>query len=197
MSQDHNHLNHATWECKYHVVFTPKYRKKVLFGQIRRHLGTVFHELARRKECKIEEGHLMPDHVHILISIPPKYSVAEVIGYLKGKSSIWVAQNVERKLRNFLGHKLGEGLLRFDRRAGRGDDPNLHQKSGDGGQAVGSAAVEARILIKSPIPHLLSQNPRILHNRLWRFPFKPPALLGVIGLNEILTMCSLRSAVIQ
>src|SRR5579863_10113453 len=72
---------------------------------IRRHLGTVFHELARRKECKIEEGHPMPDHVHILISIPPKYSVAEVIGYLKGKSSIWIAQNVERKLRNFLGHK--------------------------------------------------------------------------------------------
>jgi putative transposase len=70
MSQDHNHLNHATWECKYHVVFTPKYRKKLLFGQIRRHLGTVFHELARRKECQIEEGHLMPDHVHMLISIP-------------------------------------------------------------------------------------------------------------------------------
>jgi putative transposase len=102
MSQGHNHLNHATWECKYHVVFTPKYRKKVLFGQIRRHLGTVFHELARRKECQIEEGHLMPDHVHILMLIPPKCSVAEVIGYLKGKSSIWVAQNVERKARNFL-----------------------------------------------------------------------------------------------
>ena len=67
MSQDHNHLNHATWECKYHVVFTPKYRKKLLFGQIRRHLGTVFHELAKRKECKIEEGHLMPDDVHMLL----------------------------------------------------------------------------------------------------------------------------------
>jgi putative transposase len=105
MSQSHNHLNHATWECKYHVVFTPKYRKKALFGQIRRHLGTVFHDLARRKECKIEEGKLMSDHVHILISIPPKYSVAEVIGFLKGKSSIWIAQNVERKVRNFLGHK--------------------------------------------------------------------------------------------
>ena len=119
MSQGQIHLNHATWECKYHVVFTPKYRKKLLFGQIRRHLGTVFHELARRKECQIEEGHLMSDHVHILISIPPKYSVAEVIGYLKGKSSIWVAQNVERKLRNFLGPQiLGEGLLRFDCRAG-------------------------------------------------------------------------------
>ena len=56
-------------------------------------------------ECQIEEGHLMPDHVHMLISIPPKYSVAEVTGYLKGKSSIWIAQYVERKLRNFLGHK--------------------------------------------------------------------------------------------
>ena len=92
MSQDHNHLNHVTWECKYHVVFTPKYRKKLLFGQIRRHLGTVFRELAQRRECKIEEGHLMPDHVHMLI-------------HLKGKSSIWIARNVERKLRNFLGHK--------------------------------------------------------------------------------------------
>ena len=105
MSQSHNHLNHATWECKYPVVFTPKYRKKVLFGHIRRHLGTVFHDLARPKECQIEQGHLMPDHVHILIAISPKYSVAEVIGFLKGKSSIWIAQNVERKVRNFLGHK--------------------------------------------------------------------------------------------
>ena len=105
MSEDHNHLNHVTWECKYHVVFTPKYRKKLLFGQIRRHLGSAFRELAQRKECQIEEGHLMPDHVHMLISIPPKYSVSEVIGFLKGKSSIWIAQNVERKLRNFLGHK--------------------------------------------------------------------------------------------
>ena len=113
MSQDRNHLNHATWECKYHVVFTPKYRKKALFGQIRRHLGTVFRELAQRKECKIEEGHLMPDHVHMLISIPPKYSVAEVIGYLKGKSSIWIAQNVERKLRNFLGHKFWARAISF------------------------------------------------------------------------------------
>ena len=105
MSQAYNHLNHATWECKYHVGVTPKYRKKMLFGQIRRHLGTVFHDLARRKECQIEQGRLMPDHVHILITIPPKYSVAEVIGFLKGKSSIWIAQNVERKARNFVGHK--------------------------------------------------------------------------------------------
>ena len=105
MEAEYNHLNHATWDCKYHVVFTPKYRKKLLFGKIKRHLGQVFHDLARRKECRIEEGHLMPDHVHMLISIPPKYSVAQIIGYMKGKSSIWIAQNVERKMRNFLGHK--------------------------------------------------------------------------------------------
>src|SRR5436190_4832428 len=105
MEAEFNHLNHATWECKYHVVFTPKYRKKLLFGKIKRHLGQVFHDLARRKECRIEEGHLMPDHVHMLISIPPKYSVAQIIGYMKGKSSIWIAQNIERKMRNFLGHK--------------------------------------------------------------------------------------------
>ena len=104
MTQQH-HQNHATWECKYHVVFIPKYRKKAIFGVIKKRLGDVFHELARRRESKIEEGHLMPDHVHMLISIPPKYSVAEVIGFMKGKSSIWIAQNVERKARNFTGHK--------------------------------------------------------------------------------------------
>ena len=73
--------------------------------KIKKNLGAVFHDLARRRECRIEEGHLMPDHVHMLVSIPPKYSVAEVIGFIKGKSSIWVAQNVERKARNFTGHK--------------------------------------------------------------------------------------------
>src|SRR5580704_19380078 len=155
MSQDQNHLNHATWECKYHVVFTPKYREKLLFGQIRRHLGTVFHELARRKECKIEEGHLLPDHVHILVSIPPKYSVAEVIGYLKGKSSIWVAQNVERKARNFLGHKFWARDY-FVSTVGRDEEMRLHQESADGRSAVGSVAAGARLLIRS---HLLSQSP--------------------------------------
>ena len=100
-----NHLNHSRWECKYHVVFTPKYRKKVLYGLIRRELKDVFHRLARQKECIIEEGHLMPDHVHMLISIPPKHSVSQVLGFLKGKSSIWIAQNISNKQRNFVGHK--------------------------------------------------------------------------------------------
>jgi putative transposase len=138
MEAEFNHLNHATWECKYHVVFTPKYRKELLFGKIKRHLGQVFHDLARRKECRIEEGHLMPDHVHMLISIPPKYSVAQIIGYMKGKSSIWIAQNVERKMRNFLGPQiLGTGVLCHDRWPGRGSDPGLHQKPRTGRSATG------------------------------------------------------------
>ena len=100
-----NNLNHSTWDCKYHVVFTPKYRKKVLYGTIRRDLRDVLHRLAKQKECTIEEGHLMPDHVHMLIAIPPKHSVATIVGFLKGKSSIWVAQNIANKPRNFVGHK--------------------------------------------------------------------------------------------
>jgi hypothetical protein len=74
--------------------------------KIKRHLGQAFHDLARRRECRIEEEHLMPDHIHILISIPPKYSVAQIIGYMKGKRSIWIAQNIEREMRNFLSHQI-------------------------------------------------------------------------------------------
>jgi putative transposase len=87
------------------VVFTPKYRKKVLYGLIRRELKDVFHRLARQKECHIEEGHLMVDHIHMLMSILPKHSVSTIIGFLKGKSSIWIAQNIKNQRRNFLRHK--------------------------------------------------------------------------------------------
>ncbi|QOC23780.1 IS200/IS605 family transposase [Wenzhouxiangella sp. AB-CW3] len=96
-------LSHSKWECKYHVVFIPKYRRKALFGQLRRHLGEVFHRLARQKESRIEEGHLMPDHVHMLISIPPKYAVSQVVGYIKGKSAIHIARNYGERKRNFVG----------------------------------------------------------------------------------------------
>ncbi len=96
-------LQHTQWECKYHVVFIPKYRKKVIYGQLRRELGGVFRELARQRESEIEEGHLKPDHVHMMISIPPKYSVAQVIGYIKGKSAIHVARNFSERRRNFVG----------------------------------------------------------------------------------------------
>ena len=119
MEVEFNHLNHATWECKYHVVFTPKYRKKLLFGKIKRHLGQVFHDLARRKECRIEEGHLMPDHVHMLISIPPKYSVAQIIGYMKGKSSIWIVAECRTQDAEFSRPQiLGARILCHDRWSG-------------------------------------------------------------------------------
>ena len=102
---EYNHLNHTTWDCKYHVVIIPKYRKKILFGQLRQRLGPVLHELALRRESKIEIGHTMPDHVHMLLSIPPKYSVSQVVGFIKGKSAIWVAQNIDGRARNFTGAK--------------------------------------------------------------------------------------------
>lgn len=96
-------LNHSKWECKYHVVFIPKRRRKTLYQQLRRHLGDVFRTLARQRECEIEEGHLMPDHVHMMISIPPKYSVAQVVGYIKGKSAIHLARVYGERKRNFVG----------------------------------------------------------------------------------------------
>ena len=96
-------LNHTKWECKYHVVFIPKYRKKTICGSIRRYLGDTFRKLAEHKESWVEEGHLMPDHVHMMISIPPKYSVAQVIGYIKGKSAIQIARNFAGRKRNFVG----------------------------------------------------------------------------------------------
>src|SRR5437867_11960590 len=82
---DYQSLSHTKWECKYHVVFIPKYRRKMLYGQLRMHLGEVFRELARQKESTIAEGHLQRDHVHMLLSIPPTYAVAAVVGYLNGK----------------------------------------------------------------------------------------------------------------
>ena len=96
-------LSHSKWECKYHVVFIPKCRRRALYGQLRRHLGEVFHELARHRDSRIEEGHLMADHVHMLISIPPKHAVAQVVGYLKGKSAIHVARVYGERKRNFSG----------------------------------------------------------------------------------------------
>lgn len=96
-------LQHSRWDCKYHVVWIPKYRRKVLYGQLRQHLGEVLHELARRKESRIHEGHLREDHVHMLIAIPPKYAVAQVIGFLKGKSAIHVARVYGGRKQNYTG----------------------------------------------------------------------------------------------
>ncbi len=100
---DYRSLSHAKWECKYHVVFIPKYRKKAIYGELRKSLGKVFRTLAEQRESYIEEGHLMPDHVHIMISIPPKHAVAQVVGYIKGKSAIHIARTYTGRRRNFVG----------------------------------------------------------------------------------------------
>ena len=96
-------LNHSRWECKYHVVFIPKCRRRTLYEQLRPHLGEIFKKLAVYKESKVEEGDLMQDHVHMLISIPPKYAVSEVVGYMKGKSAIHLARVYGERKRNFVG----------------------------------------------------------------------------------------------
>ncbi len=100
---DYRSLSHAKWECKYHVVFIPKYRKKAIYGELRKDLGKVFRTLAEQRESYIEEGHLMSDHVHIMISIPPKHAVAQVVGYIKGKSAIHIARTYTGRRRNFVG----------------------------------------------------------------------------------------------
>ena len=98
---------HTKWECQYHIIWIPKYRKKKLskkrYGKT---YGVVFRELARRKECEVLEEHLMPDHVHMLLSIPPKYAVAQVVGFIKGKSAMYTARTFGGRKRNFTGQYL-------------------------------------------------------------------------------------------
>ena len=96
-------LCHTRWDCKYHIVWIPKYRRKVLYGRLRRELVDVFHDLARQKDSRILEGHLQPDHIHMLISIPPKYSVAQVVGFMKGKSAIHIARIYLGQRKNYNG----------------------------------------------------------------------------------------------
>ena len=101
----YNNLSHSRWDCKYHLVFVPYQRRKVLYGKIREFLGPLFHELAAQRKSKVLEGHMVQDHVHMMIAIPPKYSVAEVVGYLKGKSAIAVARQFGGRKKNFNGEK--------------------------------------------------------------------------------------------
>ena len=101
--KEYQSLSHTRWDCKYHVVFIPKRRKKTIFGALRKNLGRIFQELARHKESEVVEGHLMPDHVHMCLSIPPKYAVSNVVGYMKGKSAITIARNFGGRSRNFTG----------------------------------------------------------------------------------------------
>ena len=108
-------LSHTRWDCKYHLVWIPKCRRKVLYAQFRKHLGQVLHDLARQKESKILEGHLQADHVHMLVSIPPKYSVAQVVGYHQGQERNPHCADLFGQRRNFIGVAfLGAGILCFN-----------------------------------------------------------------------------------
>ena len=125
-------LSHSAWDCKYHVIFIPKRRRRTLYGELRKHLGEVFRKLAAQEESQIVEGHLMPDHVHIMIAIPPKYAVSQVIGFIKGKSAIYLARMYAERKRNFVGqHFWARGY--FVSTVGRDE----HQEAGARGRAVG------------------------------------------------------------
>ena len=100
---DARSLAHSVWECKYHIIWIPKCRKKILYGKVAKYLGKIFRELAQQRESRIVEGHLCPDHIHMLIEIPPKYAVAQVVGYIKGKSAIAIARNYMGRQKNFTG----------------------------------------------------------------------------------------------
>ena len=100
---EYESLSHTRWDCKYHVVFIPKCRRKVLYGKLRKDLGDLFHSLAKQKESRIVEGHMMSDHVHMMIAIPPKYAVSNVVGFIKGKSAIHIARVYGERKRNFVG----------------------------------------------------------------------------------------------
>jgi REP element-mobilizing transposase RayT len=130
-------LNHSVWDCKYHVVFIPKCRRKTLYGDLRKYLGEVFRRLAQQKESRIEEGHLLSDHVHMLIAIPPKYAVAQVVGFIKGKSDPFGARvrGAQEELRGAA--LLGARVLRVDGRSRRGPDPRIHSEAGTRGRAPG------------------------------------------------------------
>src|ERR1035441_7510386 len=109
---EYDSLSHSKWECKYHVVFIPKYGRKKLYKELRQHLGEVFKRLAEQKESHVVEGHLQPDHVHILLSIPPKYAVSQVVGFLKGKSAIHLARVYGERKQNYVGqHFWARGYL--------------------------------------------------------------------------------------
>ncbi|OGA56068.1 MAG: transposase [Betaproteobacteria bacterium RIFCSPLOWO2_12_FULL_65_14] len=136
---EYQSLSHAKWECKYHVAFIPKCRRKTLYGELRGHLGEVFRRLAAQKESRVEEGHLMSDHVHMMISIPPKYAVSQVVGYIKGKSAIHLARVYGERKRNFVGQHFwargyfvptvgrDEAMIRAYIRAQEDEDKRLDQ----------------------------------------------------------------------
>lgn len=143
MAQKAYSLSHTKWMCKYHIVFTPKYRRKVIYNQIRSEIGEILRKLCEYKGIEIIEGHLMPDHVHVLLAIPPKYSVASVMGYLKGKSSLMIFDRHASLKYKFGNRKFwAEGYYVSHRRPERGDDRQVHQGAGVPRHRAGQAERE-------------------------------------------------------
>ena len=135
-------LNHTKWACQYHVVFSPKYRKKAIYGSLRRYLGEVLRRLAQPRDSAVEEGHLLADHVHMMLSIPPKYSVAPVIGYIQGKRAIHIAREFAGRPRNFVGqHFLGARVFCIDRGSRRAGDSGVHPGAGTGSPSARPTSV--------------------------------------------------------
>ena len=133
--------SHVKWYCKYHVVFVPKYRRRSIYGSLRRQIGGILRELCQQHGVEIVEGHAMPDPIHLCLSIPPKYSVAHTVGFLKGKSAIRIHRQFLGQKRNFTGAVfLGARLLCKHRRLGRGQVPCLPPETGRRGEAARTAA---------------------------------------------------------
>ena len=149
MAQKAYSLAHTKWMCKYHIVFTPKYRRKIIYNQIRADIGEILKKLCEYKGIEIIEGRLMPDHVHMLVAIPPKYSVASVMGYQKGKSSLMIFDKAcQPEVQIWQQEVLGAGILRVDRRAQRGDDREIHSGAGIPGHRRGQAEREG---VRGPV----------------------------------------------
>jgi REP element-mobilizing transposase RayT len=171
---DSESLAHAKWTCKAHAVWIPKYRRKALYGELRKHLGPVLRELARQREGVVEKGHLNLDHVHMLLSILPKYAVAQILGFSKGKSAIHIARTDPRVEAELHGAALvGPRVLRVYRRAWRGHDPTVHPEARGGGPTPRST--QDLCAVTPP-----SGGGRFA-NRFERFTsFKPPPLVVVL-----------------
>ncbi len=132
--------SHVRWYCRYHVVWVPKYRKRAIFGEMRRGVGRIVRELCQRHGVELVEGHALSDHVHVLLGIPPKLSVANTVGFLKGKSAIRIHREYLGRPRNFTGyHILGARVLRQYGRFGRRGHPRLHPEPGSRREETGEA----------------------------------------------------------
>jgi transposase IS200 family protein len=136
---EYESLNHTKWECKYHVVFIPKCRRKVLYTELRRYLGEIFRRLAEQKECRIEEGHLLPGHVHMMIAIPPKYAVSQASDRVhQGEERDPSGAGVRGAEAEFCGAALlGTRVLRVHSGQERGSGTRVHSKAGARRPAIG------------------------------------------------------------